>query len=42
MNKKAALKTLKELIIYIALLIALAAFAYYFGPKILEQISNLA
>lgn len=40
-DKKGALTTLKNLIIYVALLIVLIALAYYFKEKIIEQISNL-
>lgn len=41
LGKKAALDTLKQLIIYVALLIVLIGLAYYFREKILEQIQNL-
>ncbi len=39
--KKGALTMLRNLIIYVSLLIVLIALAYYFKEKILEQILNL-
>lgn len=41
MNKKGWDVELKNLIIYLALLIVLIGVAYYFGDKIIEGISNL-